>query len=58
MEQGGVSWNTSAKHKQGVTDKFVCSECGRQYKMMWARDNHQKLCKDLNKNKGRTNGNP
>lgn len=49
MKQGGVSWNQSAKCKQGVSDKFVCSECGRQYKMQWARDNHQKCCKEYNK---------
>ena len=46
MKIGGVSWNTSQKHKSGVNTKFVCSECGRQYKMEWARNNHQKLCKD------------
>jgi hypothetical protein len=46
MKFGGVSWNTSHHHKQGVQNKFVCSECGRQYKMEHARINHQKLCKE------------
>ncbi len=45
MEVGGVSWNTSYHKKKGINTEYSCSECSRKYKMMWARDNHQKLCK-------------
>lgn len=49
MKQGGVSWNTSQKHKHGMLGKFVCSYCGRQYKQEWTRNNHQKCCEEFNK---------
>ena len=51
MKQGGVNWNQSVNHNQGVRDRFICSVCGRNYKMQWARNNHQKLCKEFNKSK-------
>lgn len=53
MKQEGYSWNQSQNSKLGTTDRFVCSVCGRKYKMLWARDNHQKLCKEFNKSKTR-----
>jgi len=40
MKFGGVSWNRSPRHKQGVQAKHICSGCGRQYKMEWAKRNH------------------
>ena len=46
MKQGGVSWNQSENSKRGVINQFVCNNCGRKYKMEWARKNHQKLCKE------------
>lgn len=45
MKVGGVSWNTGMHRKKGVVGEHSCSECGRKYKMVWARDNHQRLCK-------------
>ena len=51
MKQEGYSWNQSQKSKSGVIDRFVCSECGRKYKMQWARDKHQRLCKEFNKSR-------
>ena len=46
MKQGGESFNGQ---KKGVKDRFKCSECGRIYKMEWARDTHQKQCIDYNR---------
>ncbi len=46
MKFSGQSWNGSARHKQGVLTKFVCSCCSRKYKIEWARENHQRLCKE------------
>lgn len=46
MKFGGKSWNGSPNHKQGVTSKYKCKYCGRDYKMDWAKENHQKLCKE------------
>ena len=48
MKQGGVSWNNSVPSKKGVSGQHKCSECGRGYKMEWARDNHLRLCKQFN----------
>lgn len=45
MKRGGISWNGSYHHSSGITDRFVCSICGRQYKTQWPRDKHQRLCK-------------
>lgn len=52
MKFGGRSWNHSLKKKQGVLTRFKCRECGREYKMDWARQNHEKLCKEYFKNTG------
>ena len=43
VKTGGVSWNTGSD-KRGVITKFKCKYCGRQYKMEWAKDNHEKVC--------------
>ena len=48
MKQGGVSWNTSARSKSGVRSRFKCVLCGRNYKMEYAKDNHEKICKEFN----------
>jgi len=45
MKFGGFSWNTSYNSKKGVPSEFSCNECKRKYKMLWAKENHQKLCK-------------
>ena len=49
MKIGGVSWNTSQKHKSGVQSKHSCNLCNRQYKMEWAKVNHEKKCKEYHK---------
>ena len=41
MKRGGVSWNTGSKQK-GVRTHYKCINCGRQYKMEWAKNKHQK----------------
>lgn len=46
MRFGGRSWNHSLKRKQGVLSRFKCRVCSREYKMEWARANHEKLCKE------------
>jgi len=40
---GGYSYNTGSD-KHGVKTRFKCDNCGRNYKMEWARNNHQKAC--------------
>ena len=44
MNFGGISWSKGFHKKQGVLSRYICKYCGRQYKMEWARNNHQKLC--------------
>lgn len=51
MKFGGRSWNGSTHHKAGVLTKFQCKQCGRHYKMEWAKVNHEKLCIDYWKEK-------
>jgi len=46
MKQGGESFKGSRK---GVTNKFRCSICNRLYKMEWARNGHERGCKEYNK---------
>jgi len=46
MKFGGQSWSKSPKKKQGVLTKCSCKYCGRNYKMEWAKSNHEKLCKE------------
>lgn len=49
VKQGGVSWNVSWHHKTGVKASFRCVVCGRLYKMAFARDRHERQCKQFNK---------
>ena len=46
MKVGGNSWNNSPNKKRGIAGRFVCQECGRQYKQNWTKNNHEKLCKE------------
>jgi len=46
VKTGGVSWNKSPKGKRGVSTRFICQYCKRHYKMEWAKDNHEKNCKE------------
>ena len=46
MKVGGQSWSTIQSSSKGVQTKFICSVCGRKYKMEWAKNNHEKLCKE------------
>jgi len=43
---GGQSWNRSTNKKGGVKSRLVCKHCGRNYKMDWAKINHEKLCRE------------
>jgi hypothetical protein len=45
MKFGGYSWNTGSE-KQGVRSRYECSVCKRKYKMLWAKENHENLCKN------------
>lgn len=51
MKFGGQSWSKSKKKKAGVLTKFACKYCGRNYKMDWARVNHEKLCREHHEEK-------
>jgi|GEM_PF-1887277 len=46
MKFGGQSWNKSPKKKPGMITRFICKYCKRNYKVDWARKNHEKLCKE------------
>ena len=46
MKVGGISWSKSPKKKQGVQTRFICKVCSRQYKMDWAKQNHEKRCRE------------
>jgi hypothetical protein len=46
-KQGGVSWSSSAKHKQGIQSRHKCKYCNRQYKQEWSKDRHEKNCKEI-----------
>ena len=52
MKQGGNSWNGSLRGKKGVQSRYKCNICGRQYKMEWAKDNHERACKIFNTKNG------
>lgn len=45
MKRGGVSWNRNVNSKRGVVAIFKCKYCSRAYKMEWAKNNHEKLCR-------------
>lgn len=44
VKKGGISWNGSPGGKTGVNTKFKCSNCGRQYKINYMKDRHERLC--------------
>ena len=46
MKFGGQSWNRSTNKKAGVQTKYICKHCGRNFKMEWAKTNHEKLCRE------------
>lgn len=48
MKFGGVSYNTNAGSKKGVKSSCKCSVCNRVYKMEWAKNNHERLCREKN----------
>ena len=56
MKFGGISSNSSPHRKTGVLTKFICSECGRQYKMEHHKNVHQKLCKEYWKSEVKEDG--
>jgi len=45
---GGVSWNTAPNSKKGVETRYKCKHCGRQYKMEWACERHERNCRCQN----------
>ena len=49
MKQGGISWSVLQGGNKGVRERHICKYCGRRYKMNWAKENHEKLCKELHK---------
>lgn len=44
MKTGGTSWNKSPGHKAGITTRYICKSCGRQYKQDYNKIKHEKLC--------------
>lgn len=46
MKFGGISYNGSEHCKKGVITSSKCKYCTREYKMPWAKENHEKLCKE------------
>jgi hypothetical protein len=44
MKVGGISYSGSPHKKKGVESRAKCKYCSREYKMDWARNNHEKLC--------------
>lgn len=52
VKEGGVSYNTGSD-KKGVRTSHRCSICKREYKMEWAKDRHERLCKEFELSKSR-----
>ena len=48
MKCHGKSYNTSEHKKRGIQTSFKCKYCNKEYKQLWSRDNHEKLCKEHN----------
>lgn len=46
MKFGGKSFNGSEHKKTGVQPTLKCKYCNREYKMNWARENHERLCRE------------
>lgn len=47
MRQGGSTANGNVGGK-AMEHKQRCSACGRSYAMEWAKNNHERLCKEYN----------
>ena len=41
FKQGGNSWNGSPQSKKGVTTRYKCDICRREYKIEQMRDRHE-----------------
>ena len=49
LKQGGTTANGNPNHGRSMQRKHgksSCSICGRSYGMAWAKDNHERLCKE------------
>tara|TARA_Y100000034_G_C6880143_1_gene403173 strand:+ start:1250 stop:1390 length:141 start_codon:yes stop_codon:yes gene_type:complete len=42
--------NSNSKSNKGMPRSFKCIICNKSYAMDWARNNHEKLCKEKDKN--------
>jgi len=49
VKQGGVSWNRNSS-KKGLSTKFKCPICDRQYKQQHTMETHHKKCLKKNGN--------
>ena len=47
VKQGGTSKNTNASGRGSRAEKR-CSICSRSYVMEWAKNNHERVCKEYN----------
>lgn len=44
---GSPNGNHSSRgHSKSMQRNFTCNECGKKYAMEWAKNNHQRLCKE------------
>ncbi len=43
---GSPNTNNAPKHGRSMPRDHNCKECGRRYAMKWAKDNHEKLCRE------------
>lgn len=48
MKCHGTSYNGSEHKKAGVLTRYKCKYCNKEYKMDWAKNNHEKLCMEHN----------
>ena len=46
MAYGGISYNNSGNAKSGMSGRFRCVVCNREYKQVWTKSIHERLCKD------------
>jgi len=56
VKQGGVSWSQAYHSKPGVRNRIKCSICGRAYKMPYAKERYERLCKQYNEAREKKNG--
>ncbi len=50
MKFGGSTGNSNHNGRP-MPRNFKCSNCGRSYALVWAKDNHEKLCIENKKSK-------